>query len=91
MKEIAELADVPLVLHGGSGIPEYQIQKAIKLGHAKINVNTECIQAWAQAIRKVLASDEKVYEPRVIITPGKEAIKSTVKSKMKEFKTSHKA
>ncbi|WP_047154181.1 class II fructose-1,6-bisphosphate aldolase [Aneurinibacillus tyrosinisolvens] len=91
MKEISELTGVPLVLHGGSGIPEYQIQKAIKLGHAKINVNTECIQAWAQAIREVLASDEKVYEPRVIITPSKEAIKSTVKNKMKEFKTSHKA
>jgi 6-phospho-5-dehydro-2-deoxy-D-gluconate aldolase len=91
MKEISELTNVPLVLHGGSGIPEYQIQKAIELGHTKINVNTESIQAWAQAIREVLASDEKVYEPRAIITPAKEAIKMTVKNKMKEFKTSHKA
>ncbi|MBD1381126.1 class II fructose-1,6-bisphosphate aldolase [Metabacillus arenae] len=91
MKQISELTDVPLVLHGGSGIPDYQIQKAIELGHAKINVNTECIQAWAQAIREVLAADEKVYEPRAIITPSKNAIIATVKSKMKEFKTSHKA
>lgn len=91
MKQISELTNVPLVLHGGSGIPDYQIQKAIELGHAKINVNTECIQAWTQAIREVLASDERVYEPRAIITPGKEAIKATVKSKMKEFKTSCKA
>ncbi|WP_028403076.1 class II fructose-1,6-bisphosphate aldolase [Ectobacillus panaciterrae] len=91
MKEISALTNVPLVLHGGSGIPEYQIQKAIELGHAKINVNTESIQAWAQAIREVLASDEKVYEPRAIITPAKEAIKAAVKNKMKEFKTSYKA
>jgi 6-phospho-5-dehydro-2-deoxy-D-gluconate aldolase len=91
MKHISEATDVPLVLHGGSGIPGYQIQKAIKLGHAKINVNTECIQAWGQAIREVLAADERVYEPRAIITPGKKAIIATVKSKMKEFKTSHKA
>lgn len=91
MKQISEWTNVPLVLHGGSGIPDYQIQKAIELGHAKINVNTECIQAWTQAIREVLAADEKVYEPRAIITPGKEAIKATVKSKMREFKTSRKA
>ncbi|WP_028403095.1 class II fructose-1,6-bisphosphate aldolase [Ectobacillus panaciterrae] len=91
MKQISELTNVPLVLHGGSGIPDYQIQKAIELGHAKINVNTECIQAWAQAIREVLAADGRVYEPRSIITPAKEAIVATVKSKMREFKTSHKA
>lgn len=91
MKEISELTNVPLVLHGGSGIPDYQIQKAIELGHAKINVNTENIQAWAQAVRKVLAADEKVYEPRAIITPAKEAIVAAVKSKMREFKTSYKA
>jgi 6-phospho-5-dehydro-2-deoxy-D-gluconate aldolase len=91
MKQISELTDIPLVLHGGSGIPEYHIQKAIELGHAKINVNTECTQVWAQAIREVLASDEKVYEPRAIIIPAKEAIKAVVKNKMKEFKTSHKA
>lgn len=91
MKQISELTNVPLVLHGGSGIPEYQIQKAIELGHAKINVNTENIQAWAQAIREVLAADERVYEPRAIITPAKEAIVAAVKSKMREFNTSYKA
>ncbi|UOQ45553.1 class II fructose-1,6-bisphosphate aldolase [Halobacillus salinarum] len=91
MKQISELTQVPLVLHGGSGIPEYQIQKAIEYGHAKINVNTECIQAWTHALRDVLASDEKVYEPRVIITPAKEAVKQMAISKMKEFHTSRKA
>lgn len=91
MKEIADLTDVPLVLHGGSGIPNYQIQKAIALGHAKINVNTECLQAWARAVRHTLESDSDVYDPRTILTPGKEAVMATVKEKMREFHTSHKA
>ena len=79
-----------LVLHGGSGIPVYQIQKAIDHGHAKINVNTDCIKAWANAIREVLAEDELVYEPKAIITPAKEAMIEIVKGKMREFKTSNK-
>jgi len=90
MREISELTGVPLVLHGGSGIPVYQIQKAIDLGHAKINVNTECIKAWTRAIRKVLADDKLVYEPKVIIAPAKEAMIEIVKRKMREFKTSNK-
>jgi 6-phospho-5-dehydro-2-deoxy-D-gluconate aldolase len=91
MKQISELTGVPLVLHGGSGIPDYQIKKAIEFGHAKINVNTECLQAWAQAVREMLTNDRQVYDPRTILTPGKEAIIETVKGKMKEFMTSHKA
>lgn len=91
MKGISELTGIPLVLHGGSGIPDYQIKKAIKLGHAKINVNTECLQAWAKAVRQVLATDSKVYDPRTILTPGKEAIIATVKDKIREFMSSHKA
>ncbi|MGG3693597.1 class II fructose-1,6-bisphosphate aldolase [Heyndrickxia ginsengihumi] len=88
MKYISELTDIPLVLHGGSGIPDYQIKKAIKYGHAKINVNTECILAWAKAIRTVLINDSKVHDPWAILIPGKEAIKTTVKAKMKEFDVS---
>jgi 6-phospho-5-dehydro-2-deoxy-D-gluconate aldolase len=91
MKEISELTNVPLVLHGGSGIPEYQIQKAIELGHAKINVNTECLQAWTKAVREVLDKDKEVFDVRTILTPGKEAVKQTVKAKIREFKSSHKA
>ncbi|MFK9091891.1 class II fructose-1,6-bisphosphate aldolase [Bacillus salipaludis] len=91
MKEISESTHVPLVLHGGSGIPDYQIQKAIELGHAKINVNTECLQDWTKAIRKVLANDSEVYDPRAILTPGKEAVKATVKAKIREFKSNNKA
>ncbi|UOQ95791.1 class II fructose-1,6-bisphosphate aldolase [Halobacillus shinanisalinarum] len=91
MKQISEKTQVPLVLHGGSGIPTYQLQKAIKLGHAKINVNTECIQAWTNAVRKVLKADEQVYEPRIIHTPAKEAMKEMAKSKMREFMSSKRA
>jgi 6-phospho-5-dehydro-2-deoxy-D-gluconate aldolase len=91
MKEISKLTNVPLVLHGGSGIPDFQIQKAIELGHAKINVNTECLQEWTKAIREVLANDSELYDPRVILTPGKEAVKATVKAKIREFKSNNKA
>lgn len=91
MQEISELTNVPLVLHGGSGIPDYQIQKAIELGHSKINVNTECLQAWTKAIREVLHNDAATFDARAILTPGKEAVKQTVKAKIKEFKSSHKA
>ncbi|MFE5429668.1 class II fructose-1,6-bisphosphate aldolase [Peribacillus simplex] len=91
MKYIAELTDIPLVLHGGSGIPDYQIQKAIELGHAKINVNTECLQAWTNAVRQVLASDSDVFDPQKILTPGTKAIIATVKEKMRVFKSSHRA
>ncbi|MER2060401.1 MAG: class II fructose-1,6-bisphosphate aldolase [Niallia sp.] len=91
MKEIAELTGVPLVLHGGSGIPDYQIRKAIELGHAKINVNTECLQAWAKAVRQVLAENPEVYDARFILTPGMEAVKEAVRNKIKEFGTSQKA
>ncbi|MFE5430381.1 class II fructose-1,6-bisphosphate aldolase [Peribacillus simplex] len=91
MELISNMTNVPLVLHGGSGIPLHQIKKAIELGHAKINVNTESIQVWTKTIREVLAVEGKVYEPRAIITPAKEAIISVVKRKMAEFNTSGKA
>jgi 6-phospho-5-dehydro-2-deoxy-D-gluconate aldolase len=91
MVQISEMTGIPLVLHGGSGIPGYQIKKAIELGHAKINVNTECLQAWANAVRQVLISDSDIYDNRAITTPGKEAIIATVKAKMREFNSSNKA
>ena len=91
MKEISELTNVPLVLHGGSGIPDYQIQKAIELGHSKINVNTECLQAWTKAVREVLEKDKDVFDARTILTPGKEAVKKIVKAKIREFKSNYKA
>ena len=91
MEIISNLTKAPLVLHGGSGIPDYQIKKAIELGHAKINVNTECQQAFTKKVRDVLANDEKVYDPRKYIGPGKEEIKKVVIEKIKEFGSDNKA
>ena len=91
MKQISSMTRVPLVLHGGSGIPLHQIKKAIEFGHAKINVNTESMQAWTKAIRHVLAVDEDIYEPRAIIMPAKEAVIDVVKGKMREFNSTGKA
>jgi 6-phospho-5-dehydro-2-deoxy-D-gluconate aldolase len=91
MKQISEWTGIPLVLHGGSGIPSYQIKQAIELGHAKINVNTECLQAWTQAVRDRLSNDSEVYDHRAITTPGKEAIIATVKGKIREFNATNKA
>ena len=81
--------DMPLVLHGGTGIPDDMIKKAISLGVAKINVNTECQLSFAAATRKYIeeGKDEqgKGYDPRKLLAPGFEAIKNTVKEKMELF------
>lgn len=78
MELIHNLVKLPLVLHGGSGIPKEQIQRAISLGTCKINVNTECQQYWARIVREVIAKDQKVYDPRKIIGPGKKGIQETM-------------
>ncbi|MEG0678224.1 MAG: class II fructose-1,6-bisphosphate aldolase [Carnobacterium sp.] len=91
MKEISDLTHAPLVLHGGSGIPEFQIKKAIENGHSKINVNTELQQVWTAAVREKLATDDKVYDPRKVIAPGKARIVATVKETMQRFGSSNKA
>ncbi|MBM7698888.1 class II fructose-1,6-bisphosphate aldolase [Kurthia huakuii] len=91
MKEISELADLPLVLHGGSGIPLKDIQKAISLGTAKINVNTENQIAQTAVIREVLDNDKKVYDPRKYMGPGREAIKETVIGKIRDFGSNQQA
>ncbi|GKU27115.1 class II fructose-1,6-bisphosphate aldolase [Clostridium folliculivorans] len=81
--------DVPLVLHGGTGIPAEMIKKAISLGVAKINVNTECQLSFAEATRKYIESGKdlqgKGFDPRKLLGPGFEAIKATVKEKMELF------
>ena len=80
---------MPLVLHGGTGIPEEMIKKAISLGVAKINVNTECQLAFAAATRKYIEAGKdlegKGFDPRKVLAPGFEAIKATVKEKMELF------
>lgn len=81
--------DMPLVLHGGTGIPEDMIKKAISLGVAKINVNTECQLTFAAATRKYIEDGKdlqgKGFDPRKLLAPGYEAIKETVKEKMELF------
>ena len=81
--------DMPLVLHGGTGIPADMIKKAISLGVAKINVNTECQIAFAEATRKYIEAGKdlegKGFDPRKLLSPGAEAIKQTVKEKMELF------
>ena len=87
--------DMPLVLHGGTGIPTEMIQKAISLGVAKINVNTECQLAFAAATRKYIEEGKdlvgKGFVPRKVLAPGFEAIKATVKEKMEIFGSINKA
>ena len=84
-----KVGDMPLVLHGGTGIPADMIQKAISLGVAKINVNTECQLSFADATRKYIEAGKdlegKGFDPRKLLAPGTEAIKATVKEKMELF------
>jgi len=91
MEEIGQLTGVPLVLHGGTGIPTKDIQKAVSLGTAKINVNTENQIASAKRVREVLAANPDMYDPRKYLGPAREAIKETVIGKMREFGSSGKA
>ena len=85
----AKTGDMPLVLHGGTGIPEDMIKKAISLGVSKINVNTECQLAFSAAVRKYIEAGKdlegKGFDPRKLLAPGVEAIKATVKEKMELF------
>ena len=86
---------IPLVLHGGTGIPADMIQKAISLGVSKINVNTECQLSFAAATREYIEAGKdqqgKGYDPRKLLAPGFEAIKATVKEKMELFGSVNKA
>ncbi|MFX3624410.1 MAG: class II fructose-bisphosphate aldolase [Ectobacillus sp.] len=91
MEEVRDLTGVPLVLHGGTGIPTKDIERAISLGTSKINVNTENQIAFTKAVREVLASNADVYDPRKYIGPGREAIKETVIGKIREFGSNGKA
>ena len=87
--------DMPLVLHGGTGIPEDMIKKAISLGVSKINVNTECQWSFQKATRKYIEEGKdltgKGFDPRKLLAPGYEAIKVTVKEKMELFGSVNKA
>ncbi|WP_130806244.1 class II fructose-1,6-bisphosphate aldolase [Senegalia massiliensis] len=96
LKQIDDITnDVPLVLHGGTGIPEDMVKKAISLGVAKINVNTECQWAFAAATRKYIEEGKdlegKGFDPRKLLAPGTEAVKEIVKEKMELFGSINKA
>ncbi len=90
-----KVGDMPLVLHGGTGIPEEMIKKAISLGVSKINVNTECQLSFAAATRAYVEAGKdlqgKGFDPRKLLAPGFEAIKATVKEKMELFGSVNKA
>ena len=96
LEEIGKATNpMPLVLHGGTGIPEDMIKKAISLGVSKINVNTECQLTFAAATRKYIEEGKdlegKGFDPRKLLAPGVEAIKATVKEKMELFGSVNKA
>ena len=96
LAKISELTgNMPLVLHGGTGIPEDMIKKAISLGVSKINVNTECQLAFAAATRKYIDEGKdlsgKGFDPRKLLAPGAEAIKATVREKINLFGSANKA
>ena len=90
-----KVGDMPLVLHGGTGIPDDQIKKAISLGVAKINVNTECQLVFQEATRAYIEAGKdlqgKGFDPRKLLAPGFEAIKAKVKEKMELFGSVNKA
>ncbi|MGN0318555.1 MAG: class II fructose-1,6-bisphosphate aldolase [Lachnospira sp.] len=90
-----KVGEMPLVLHGGTGIPEDMIKKAISLGVAKINVNTECQLSFAAATRKYVEAGKdlegKGFDPRKLLAPGAEAIKETVREKINLFGSAGKA
>ena len=91
----AKTGDTPLVLHGGSGIPDEQIKKAISMGVAKVNVNTECQLVFAAATRKYIEEGKdlqgKGYDPRKLLAPGAQAIRDEVKDRVAVFGSANKA
>ncbi|AQR78560.1 class II fructose-1,6-bisphosphate aldolase [Paenibacillus larvae] len=91
IEEVSNAIPAPLVLHGGSGVPDEMIKKAIQAGAAKINVNTENQVAATQAIRDVLNKDAKVYDPRKYLTPARSAMIEVVKAKIELFGSANQA
>lgn len=83
MRQIKEQTNLPLVLHGGSGIPDAMIRTAIDCGIAKLNINTELQIAWSKAVREFLKTNESVYDPRKIIKSGEASMKEAIQEKIK--------
>jgi len=91
IEEVSKAIPVPLVLHGGSGVPDEMIRKAIQAGVSKINVNTENQVACTKAIRDVLAADSKVIDPRKYLTPARKAMMEVIREKMRLFGSNNQA
>ena len=91
MVKIHELTKLPLVLHGGSGIPDQLIKKSISCGICKININTELQIAWSKTVRLYLMENEKVYDPRKIIKSGEAKMKEMITSKVLLFGSNNQA
>lgn len=86
MEKISKETNLPLVLHGGTGIPDDSIKKAINAGVSKININTELQIVWSNAVKKFLSVNGTVYDPRKIIKSGEEAMKQAIKTKINLLK-----
>lgn len=82
MQEISNLTNIPMVLHGGSGIDDEKIKKAIESGISKLNINTELQQAWTNGVRKYLGENKDIYDPRKIIKSGEISMKQAIKEKI---------
>jgi fructose-bisphosphate aldolase, class II len=91
IEKVASQIEAPIVLHGGSGVPDESIQKAVSLGVGKINVNTENQVAMVKVVRELLDKNPYMIDPRKYLGPAREAIKETVKAKMRLFGSSGKA
>lgn len=85
MARINENLSIPLVLHGGTGIPDYDIKKAISCGISKININTELQIAWHEAVKKFVVENPSAYDPRKVIGSGKDAMKEAIQTKITMF------
>lgn len=82
MKEISNILNIPLVLHGGTGIDDEKIKKAIESGISKLNINTELQIAWSNKVREFINNDSTTYDPRKIIKSGEQAMKEAIKNKI---------
>jgi fructose-bisphosphate aldolase class II len=91
LKEIESKIDMPLVLHGASGVPEEDVRKAVSMGINKVNVNTDFQQAFTAKIRDLLDNDPNLYDPRKYCGPGRDAIKAKVKEKIEILGSKNKA
>ncbi|MGI5838837.1 MAG: class II fructose-1,6-bisphosphate aldolase [bacterium] len=91
LTEIRRRVNIPIVLHGGSGIPDESVRRAIGLGVRKVNVNTDNMQAFTDKMREILAADPGIFDPRKVLGPAKEAMKVVIRQKIGVFGCNGKA